>query len=322
MISMTDNDMPRLAEPASATWPRLALIERWSGFEQPTCLAHAGDGTDRLFVAERAGRVLVIEGGVIREEPFLDLRGAVRSRRPDEGLTEMCFRSTPGLENKSLHVLYTPFRETYRVSGFTTAGGAPGPERQLMQVSDTRGVSMAEGPEGRLWLAVGSGRDGGGRAFGSLMRQSDRAADGGWEVRSTEPRCPRGLAFDRLGGRLFMADHGEDGLERVLVDDCRAETRLDAIVTYPHCEGAGVLGGRVYRGRRHPSLRGVYIHADSTNGQIWGLRRRESDGVWERRMLAKTGSVPAGLWEDEQGEVYATTREGAIYEVAALDSGG
>lgn len=43
------------------------------GFEQPVFVTDPGDGSGRLFVVEQTGRVRVLEGGVTREEPFLDL---------------------------------------------------------------------------------------------------------------------------------------------------------------------------------------------------------------------------------------------------------
>jgi hypothetical protein len=37
---------------AVAEWPQIALEERFAGFDRPVQLAHAGDGSGRLFVAD------------------------------------------------------------------------------------------------------------------------------------------------------------------------------------------------------------------------------------------------------------------------------
>jgi hypothetical protein len=42
-------------------------------FQPATGLGHAGDGSGRLFLAERDGRVFIIDDGVVLPEPFLDL---------------------------------------------------------------------------------------------------------------------------------------------------------------------------------------------------------------------------------------------------------
>ena len=47
-----------------------------SGLATPVDLA-APAGDDRLFVVEKAGRVRIIEGGVLQSTPFLDITGPV-----------------------------------------------------------------------------------------------------------------------------------------------------------------------------------------------------------------------------------------------------
>ena len=57
-----------------ASWPSVKLTPRWAGLDQPIAITNAGDGTRRLFVCEKAGRVRVIVEGTLRDEPFLDIR--------------------------------------------------------------------------------------------------------------------------------------------------------------------------------------------------------------------------------------------------------
>jgi glucose/arabinose dehydrogenase len=62
---------------AAVTWPTLELAKVADGFDQPLHITHAGDGSDRLFVVERAGRIRILQDGVILDPPFLDITDRV-----------------------------------------------------------------------------------------------------------------------------------------------------------------------------------------------------------------------------------------------------
>ncbi len=54
--------------------PKIALVKIADGFYDPTNVANAGDGTGRIFVVERVGRVRIVNrDGTVQKEPFLDL---------------------------------------------------------------------------------------------------------------------------------------------------------------------------------------------------------------------------------------------------------
>jgi cytochrome c(L) len=54
--------------------PKIALVKVADGFVDPTNVANAGDGSGRIFVTERVGRVRIIhKDGTVQKEPFLDL---------------------------------------------------------------------------------------------------------------------------------------------------------------------------------------------------------------------------------------------------------
>lgn len=59
---------------ASITWARRA-----SGLVQPTHVTSPHDGTGRLFVVEKAGRVRIYRGGRLLSRPFLDIRSRIRA---------------------------------------------------------------------------------------------------------------------------------------------------------------------------------------------------------------------------------------------------
>lgn len=68
--------LPMTAQAAPA-WPTFDLVQVAGGLEQPVYLTHAGDGSNRLFVVERAGRIRIIENGVVLPTPFLDITDRV-----------------------------------------------------------------------------------------------------------------------------------------------------------------------------------------------------------------------------------------------------
>src|SRR5829696_4910376 len=57
----------------------LGLQQVVSGLNEPLYVTHAGDGSGRLFVVEKAGRVKVIVNGQVQATPFLDIDALVNS---------------------------------------------------------------------------------------------------------------------------------------------------------------------------------------------------------------------------------------------------
>jgi glucose/arabinose dehydrogenase len=74
---------PLLAVPSGSASAAVSITwkQRASGLEQPTHVTSARDGTGRLFVIEKAGRVRIYQDGRVLARPFLD----IRSRIKDDG---------------------------------------------------------------------------------------------------------------------------------------------------------------------------------------------------------------------------------------------
>src|SRR6476646_4052590 len=69
---------------------KLAAIPFVSGVNLPIDLKHCGD--DRLFVADRAGRIRVInDDGTLRVTPFLDITSKISSIGSEEGFLGIAF---------------------------------------------------------------------------------------------------------------------------------------------------------------------------------------------------------------------------------------
>src|ERR1043166_9533414 len=57
--------------------PNLALASFVSGLSSPVGIVNARDGSGRVFVIEQAGRIRIIENGVLLSTPFLDISSRV-----------------------------------------------------------------------------------------------------------------------------------------------------------------------------------------------------------------------------------------------------
>ncbi len=62
---------------AAVTWPAIQLVQIATDLNQPVHITHAGDGSDRLFIVERAGRIRILHNGAILSPPFLDITDRV-----------------------------------------------------------------------------------------------------------------------------------------------------------------------------------------------------------------------------------------------------
>src|SRR5262245_33084416 len=70
---------------AEAEWPQPRLRPVVDGLAQPVQVTNAGDGSGRLFVVERAGRIRVVRDGRLAAAPFLDIRDRVQSNFEEQG---------------------------------------------------------------------------------------------------------------------------------------------------------------------------------------------------------------------------------------------
>ena len=217
--------------------------------DAPMALA-SRQGTDDLYVAERAGLVrrLVAGGGSLAVDPAPVLDLTARTTTDNErGLLGLVFSP----DGSKLYVHFTNLHGDTRLLEYTMAGeqAVLGSRRTLLRVAQPfpnhNGGQLAFGPDGRLYLGLGDGGSGGDPfgngqdtsvLLGKILRidptptgsapyrvpRSNPFVDGGPAGADTRPeiwmyglRNPWRFSFDRDTGALWVADVGQDTFEEV-----------------------------------------------------------------------------------------------------------
>ncbi len=219
------------------------------GFDQPVFVTDPGDGSGRLFVVEQTGRVRILEGGAIREEPFLDLSALV-SGGYEQGLLSLAF--APDYPKSGVfYVFYTDVEgdeqiARYRVSADDPNRADPESAQGVLSVADPypnhNGGLLLFGQDGMLYVGLGDGGAGGdpegngqNRAafLGKILRidVANSSADEPYAIPRHNPyvgeagtrpeiwayglRNPWRFSFDRATGDLYLGDVGQGDLEEI-----------------------------------------------------------------------------------------------------------
>jgi glucose/arabinose dehydrogenase len=153
-------------------------------------------------------------------------------------------------------------------------------------------------------------------------------------------RNPWRFSFDRVTGDLWIGDNGQELWEEIdwqsgrsaggenyawnLYEGThpyppgsqpRSGDYVMPVIEYDHTVGDAVIGGYVYRGKKHPSLVGTYFYGDYGSGRVWGARK--TGARIENRELARTSFTISSFGEDDAGELYVADLRGAIHRVVA-----
>ena len=131
--------------------------------KQPTGIALSPDG--RLFITERAGRILVYEDGEVLRRPFLDVSEKVDAASSfEQGLLGLAF-SPLYASNGFFYIAYsdadfTVHLERYQASAFPDVA-LPGSGELLLSIRQKsplhKGGHLRFGPDGYLYMSVGDG---------------------------------------------------------------------------------------------------------------------------------------------------------------------
>jgi glucose/arabinose dehydrogenase len=223
----------------------ISLHKIVDGLEPLTYLAVSGTD-DRLYLVSKAGRVLVLENGNVREQPFLDISDRVGSSGSEQGLLSMAF-SPQYATNRYFYVDYTDKNGDTVISRFTVAGdwsqADPQSESKLLGIDQPypnhNGGQLQFGPDGMLYIGMGDGGSQGDpnnnaqntrSMLGKLLRIDVNVTDKPYQVPADNPQLPDGtrsevwayglrnpwrFSFDRQTNDLYIADVGQNLYEEI-----------------------------------------------------------------------------------------------------------
>lgn len=237
-------------QPASVQLSLEPVVEE---LQSPIFVTHAGDGSNRLFVVEKAGVIRIVADGALLETPFLDISKLVNSNGNEQGLLGLAFAPTYA-ESGFFFVNYIDSAgdtvvARYQVMADDANQADPTTEFVILQVdqpaANHNGGMLAFGPDGYLYIGLGDGGGAGDRygngqnpatLLGKLLRLdvlSDPTqpytipADNPWvkadwngddmrdEVWALGLRNPWRFSFDRATGDLWIGDVGQNQFEEI-----------------------------------------------------------------------------------------------------------
>ena len=252
VTTVTPSVTPTLTPPASgpdALVGRMEFQTVASGLSQPLFVTNAGDGSGRMFVLERAGRIRIIDaGGSLLATPFLDITSLVGDGGSEQGLLGLAFHPDYA-DNGHFYLVYTDVAgddvlARYDVSSDPDLADA-GSAQILLTIPEPaanhNGGMLTFGPDGYLYLGIG---DGGGAGdpdnngqdrttlLGKILRldvdggspyaipagnpfvgDPDPAVQG--EIWDYGLRNPWRFSFDSLTGDLYIGDVGQSSREEI-----------------------------------------------------------------------------------------------------------
>ncbi len=233
---------------------------------RPVHMTHAGDGSRRMFVVEKRGRIVIVQDGVAREKPFLDISQIVNSRGSEQGLLSVEFHPQYST-NGRFFIGHTDLDGSQVVAGYRVSADPdvadPASRKVVLSMPDPapnhNGGLVLFGPDGYLWIGTGDGGGAGDQFRNSQNRQSllgkmlridvdhgdpyaipadnpfVNAPDTRPEIWAIGLRNPWRYSFDRATGDLYIADVGQNAYEEVNVR--RAGTAGGENYGWPMMEG-------------------------------------------------------------------------------------
>jgi glucose/arabinose dehydrogenase len=309
-ISTTDtsNPVPSTETPANTStfpdpnayaWQQLDI----ASLQRPVDLQT--DGSGRLFVIEKVGRIRSIENDQLLETPFLDITDRVGSNGNEQGLLGFAFHPQYR-ENGRFFVNYTDTRGDTVIARFEVSSDPstadPNSEVPLFGYDQPfpnhNGGAMVFGSDGYLYIGIGDGGAAGdplgnaqntGTMLGKILRLDVDSAEPvavpadnpfGNEVWAYGLRNPWRMSFDRLTGDLYIGDVGQGEWEEI--DFLTAGSPGGANFGWDHREGSHDYEGGGPEGMIDPVAE--YSHPEGgcsvTGGYVYRGSMPEWNGIY------------------------------------------
>jgi glucose/arabinose dehydrogenase len=239
---------------------------KWSGWDEvdekgkvqplrPIIITNPGDGTNRVVVAMQQGQIHIIPNNSKAEKSkiFLDISSKARyiDKENEEGLLGLAFH--PDYKKNGEFFAYYTVKHTphlcvisrFRVSKDNPDQADPAYEEVLLEIQhpfwNHKGGTLAFGPDGYLYCAIGDGGDGNdpynngqnlGTLLGKIIRIDVNKKDTGikYSIPKDNPfvgqkaapeifayglRNVWRMAFDKTTGNLWAADVGQNLWEEI-----------------------------------------------------------------------------------------------------------
>ena len=239
------------ANPQTSIPPNIEFDPMVSGLSAPVVATNAGDGSNRIFIVQQGGQILVYhqDTQTLNSTPFLNVSGLINCCG-EQGLLGLAFDphySTNGY----FYIVYTNTNNVgddvlYRYHVSANPDVADASSAQLLLTvgepeSNHNGGNIAFGPDGYLYFGLGDGGGGGDQhgtcgngqnkntLLGKMLRinvdstfpyaiPSDNpyAVSGGLsEIWAYGLRNPWRFSFDRSTGDLYIGDVGQNTEEEI-----------------------------------------------------------------------------------------------------------
>ena len=113
-------------DPSAYQWQSIA-----NGLDRPVDVQNAGDGSGRLFIIEKPGRIRVYDNGQLLETPFMDITDRVNDSNNEMGLLGLAFH--PNFEqNGFFFVNYTGKGGNTFIARFQSSGNSADPNTETI----------------------------------------------------------------------------------------------------------------------------------------------------------------------------------------------
>ncbi len=274
-----------------------------SGLERPVDLQT--DGSGRLFIIEKVGRIRIFENGRLLSAPFLDITDRVGSSSNEQGLLGLTFHPNYA-QNGRFFVNYTNKKGDTEIARFQSSSerniADPNSEVKLIGVDQPfpnhNGGGLDFGPDGYLYAGLGDGGAAGdpfGNAqktdvlLGKILRLDVDSAEP-YAVPADNPfaneiwayglRNPWRISFDRVTGDFFIGDVGQGEWEEI--DYLPAGSPVGANFGWDYREGKHDYDGNAPSGLTEPVAE--YSHSEggcsTTGGYVYRGSMPEWNGIY------------------------------------------
>ena len=251
----TDDEMDEMGEEMSEEMSdaSVVLVNAFPNltFTQPLDFQSPEDGSNRVFIAEKRGAIIVVDNNsnATASNVFLDLRGTIATSG-EQGLLGFAFHPNFNA-NGFVYVCYTPSESLSVISRFTISSTDDNSvdlasELVIIEIpqpaTNHNGGQIAFGPDGYLYIAMG---DGGGSGdpdnnaqnrtnlLGNILRIDADNQDAGlnYAIPNDNPfvndtssrdeiyaygfRNPWRMSFDTATGKLWTGDVGQNEVEEI-----------------------------------------------------------------------------------------------------------